>query len=219
MMVKHMLNLSDAETIQMIRENLYIQYFLGFDSFMAQAPFDSSLFVEIRKRLGMDELKRINDAIYQAAIGKFDKGSTRCVDGSEVLDRSGGKQGEQGLSKVGESDEKDKDETITHRGRMLLDATACPPDIAYPTDLKLLNSSREKCEEIIVKLFIPGLHGRKKPRTYRENARKAYLKPAKKKNRTKVELKTAIGKQLRYVNRNLKTIGNLLGTFPENTLK
>jgi hypothetical protein len=102
---------------------------------------------------------------------------------------------------------------------MLLDATACPQDIAYPTDFKLLNSSREKCEEIIDKLFIPGLHGRKKPRTYRENARKAYLKTAKKKNKKKVELKTAIGKQLRYVNRNLKTIGNLLGVFPENPLK
>ena len=102
---------------------------------------------------------------------------------------------------------------------MLLDATACPQDIAYPTDLKLLNSSREKCEEIIDKLFIPDLHGTKKPRTYREKARKTYLKTAKKKNRTKVELKTAIGKQLRYVNRNLKTIGNLRGAFPENPLK
>jgi hypothetical protein len=71
MVVKHMMNLSDEETIQMISENIYIQYFLGFDSFTAQAPFDSSLFVEIRKLAGMAELNRINDAIYKAAIGKF----------------------------------------------------------------------------------------------------------------------------------------------------
>jgi IS5 family transposase len=63
MMVKHMLNLSDEETIQIIRENLYIQHFLAFDSFTAQAPFDSSLFVENRKRLGMAEMNRINVAI------------------------------------------------------------------------------------------------------------------------------------------------------------
>ena len=109
--------------------------------------------------------------------------------------------------------------SYVNRGRMLAGATACPKDIAYPTDLALLSASSEKCEENIDKLFIPDLHGKKKPRTYRENARKAYLKTAKKKNRTKVELKTAIGKQLRFVNRNLKTIGNLLGAFPENPLK
>jgi hypothetical protein len=34
-----------------------------------------------------------------------------------------------------------------------------------------------------------------------------------------VELKTAKGKQLRNVNRNLKTIGNHLGAFHENPLK
>jgi hypothetical protein len=33
-MVKNILYLSDIETIQMIRENLYIQYFIGFDSFI-----------------------------------------------------------------------------------------------------------------------------------------------------------------------------------------
>jgi hypothetical protein len=42
-MVKLMLNMSDEETIQMIKENLYFQYFLGFDSFTSEAPFDSSL--------------------------------------------------------------------------------------------------------------------------------------------------------------------------------
>jgi len=63
------------------------------------------------------------------------------------------------------------------------------------------------------------MHGKKKLRTYREKARKTYLKTAKKKNKTKVELRGAIGKQLCYVNRNLKTILNLLGAFPENPLK
>jgi IS5 family transposase len=68
LMVKHMQNISDEETIQMIRENVYIQYFLGFDSFTSKAPFDSSLFVEIRKRMGIEQLNRINDVIYQAAM-------------------------------------------------------------------------------------------------------------------------------------------------------
>ncbi len=38
LMVKHMQNISDEETIQMIRENIYVQYFLGFDSFTSKGP-------------------------------------------------------------------------------------------------------------------------------------------------------------------------------------
>ena len=44
----------------MVTENLYIQYFLGYDSFTSKAPFDSSLFVEIRKRMGMGQLNRMD---------------------------------------------------------------------------------------------------------------------------------------------------------------
>jgi IS5 family transposase len=69
LMVKHMQNISDEETIQLIRENVYIQYFLGFDSFTSKAPFDSSLFVEIRKRVGMVQLNRINDLTWVLACG------------------------------------------------------------------------------------------------------------------------------------------------------
>ena len=83
LMVKHMLDMSDEDTIQMIKENLYIQYFLGFESFTSEAPFDSSLFVEIRKRMGMEQLNRINDAIYKAAKGKWDDLSDKEYDGSD----------------------------------------------------------------------------------------------------------------------------------------
>jgi IS5 family transposase len=58
-----------------------------------------------------------------------------------------------------------------------------------------------------------------KPRTYREKARKAYLNTAKKKKKTRAELKVGIGKQLRYVNRDLKTIDRLLCAFSENPMK
>ena len=102
---------------------------------------------------------------------------------------------------------------------MLLHATVCPQDIAYPTDLGHLNASREKCEEIIEKLYIPALQGPVKPRTHREKARKVYLNTAKKKNKTRAEIKTAIGRQIRYVSRNLKLIDTLLAAFEENPLK
>ncbi len=51
LMVKHLMNISDFETIITIQENIFIQHFLGFDSFFYEDHFNASLFVEIRKRL------------------------------------------------------------------------------------------------------------------------------------------------------------------------
>jgi transposase, IS5 family len=41
---------------------------------------------------------------------------------------------------------------------VIYDATACPQDIAYPTDLKLLNDAREKSEQLIDLLYSSELH-------------------------------------------------------------
>ena len=38
LMVKHLLNLSDRDTILAIWENIYIQHFLGFDNIIYDAP-------------------------------------------------------------------------------------------------------------------------------------------------------------------------------------
>jgi len=49
-----------------------------------------------------------------------------------------------------ETDEsKDKDSDGRHKGMLIMDATAVPQDIAYPTDVGLLNESREKLERIL----------------------------------------------------------------------
>lgn len=61
--IKHMLHLSDRETIQQIQENVFMQHFLGYTSFTNEAPFSPSLFVEIRERLNLDVMSGINDII------------------------------------------------------------------------------------------------------------------------------------------------------------
>ena len=139
--------------------------------------------------------------------------------GSDDDDVNG--QSPEGKDSSGDSQEETeaKSDVSQNRGRMLVDATACPQDIAYPTDLGLLNAIREKCEQIVDKLYIRSIHGTVKPRTYRETARKDYLTVAKKKKRTRSELKAAIRKQLGYVKRDLKTIDRLLAAMVENPLK
>ena len=60
LIIKHMLKLSDEETIEQIRENPYLQYFLGYPCYSYKHGFEPSLFVAIRKRLGEASLSTIN---------------------------------------------------------------------------------------------------------------------------------------------------------------
>ncbi len=99
---------------------------------------------------------------------------------------------------------------------MIYDASACPQDIAHPTDLGLLSKSREITEAIIDELHRANPQG-KKPRTYRKVARKAYLKVAQNKNPSKKAIRRGIKSQLQYLKRNFKTIDRQLdgfGVFP-----
>ena len=61
--IKHMCDLSDRETVLQIQENMYMQYFIGYSSFSNEEPFDPSLFVDFRKRLGKDQINLINEKI------------------------------------------------------------------------------------------------------------------------------------------------------------
>jgi hypothetical protein len=95
-------------------------------------------------------------------------------------------------------------------GKLLIDATATPADITYPTDLKLLNAAREKTEHIIDILHRPHVGTRAKPRTYRQKARRDFLGITKLKRPGAKKTRKAIGKQLRYLRRNLGHIDTLV---------
>jgi len=76
LIIKHLANLSDEETILQIQENMYMQYFIGFSGFNVDPCFDPSLFVEIRKRLGVEQINAINEKInaltFQKSVEKDD---------------------------------------------------------------------------------------------------------------------------------------------------
>ncbi len=67
LIVKHKLRLDDRGTVEMIQENIYIQYFCGFKSFTTKRAFDPSLFVDIRKRLGGEEFDKFNQLVIEKA--------------------------------------------------------------------------------------------------------------------------------------------------------
>src|SRR5699024_9120667 len=100
----------------------------------------------------------------------------------------------------------------THQGKLLVDATCVPANITYPTDVGLLNRAREKLENIIDTLHQPFIGKRKKPRTYRERARRQYLAISKQRRPNKGRIRRAIREQLGYVRRNLSHIEKLAET-------
>ena len=68
LIVKHNLGLSGDETIQIIRENPYIQYFLGIKEFTYNPIFDSGLFPSILKRLGINTFNAMHKEIIEKAL-------------------------------------------------------------------------------------------------------------------------------------------------------
>jgi hypothetical protein len=58
---------------------MYLQYFLGYSSYIKQPPFDASLFVDIRKRLGDELLAQMNDKVYEFAQAKTVKKKTNSL--------------------------------------------------------------------------------------------------------------------------------------------
>lgn len=192
LIIKERLNVSDEEAVEQIRENPYLQYFLGYEGYRDAQPFDPSMYVHFRKRFSMAQLSRINEAIVKGAI----EATQQEASSDAQVDTS--------------SDAAPPTDKPTHQGKLVMDATCAPVDIRYPTDISLLNEAREKTEKVIDVLFEPRKGCDIKPRTYRNNARRDYLRYTKKRKHTKQATRRAIGQQLRYVQRNLATIETLL---------
>jgi len=193
LIIKHHEELSDAGTIEAIQENVYMQYFIGLPSFKTDPVFDPSLFVEIRKRLGLDFWNEINTIITQHNTSK--KGKTD--------DENNG---------TGAPNDAIIHTECQNKGTLNIDATIVEQDIQYPTDLGILNESREKLEELVDVICLKT--GQDKPRMYRIEARKNYLNVAKKKRKSRKEIRKGVGKQLGYVRRNLQYIELLLADYP-----
>jgi len=182
LLIQQKLNLTDRETVEIIRESPYLQYFIGLRQFSHKIPFHPSMMVHFRKRIGSEIINKINEVT--------------------VLKE---------LRQQGEIKENESKEQAKNEGKLILDASCTPSDIAFPTDLGLLNKGRMATEKIIDKLHKGEARNiGKKPRTYREIGRKEYLKIAKKRKVRKEEREQGIKKQLQYIKRNLKSIDNLL---------
>ena len=229
MIIKHLNDFSDRETVMQIQENVYMQYFIGFSSFSTQAPFDASLFVEFRNRLGLDDINKINEKIvkiYHQSMEESSEDKSHSKNDHDDGDKAKAVEPEVSVP----TQEKEKllealpgevkkvnvipDKKVELRGSLIMDATVSPQEIAFPTDLGLLNDAREQSQKLIDGLMVYirewTVLELKKPRTYRKVARKQYLKIAQKKTRSRIEIRKGIRQQLQYLKRNIKHVHWLL---------
>merc|ERR1712054_110506 len=63
LIIKEKLRTSDRETIQQIRENPYLQYFIGLNCYQQEPPLESSMLVHFRKRIDGELINKINKKI------------------------------------------------------------------------------------------------------------------------------------------------------------
>ena len=174
--------ITDRETVAQIQENPYLQYFIGLSKYTNKLPFNSSMMVHFRSRINGEMIDKINRVMV-----------------------------EKELKKKLESESEKNENQNKNRGKLILDASCPPADIAFPTDLGLLNKARKQTEKIIDILHESGKRTlNKKPRTYREKARREYLKVAKQRRPRKEDRSEAIKIQLRYIRRNLISIEKLI---------
>jgi hypothetical protein len=214
MIIKHKLKLDDREVIESIRENMYMQIFLGLREYTYEDVFERSLFTTLRYRLGADKFDAMTRQIILRSEKKEDAAKKDLNDPEDDMTMNKLERGAEEVDirgNEGSNEKATEEKPGKNKGKLIMDATVADQMIAYPTDLGLLSRSREESERLIDELC-KKLDIKDKPRTYRRLARRQYLKLAKNRNKSRKEIRKGVGQQLRYLRRNLKNIDKLLDT-------
>lgn len=196
--IQRKLRLSDRELVDQIAENPYMQYFIGFKEFQNERPFDPSLLVSFRKRFPEEAMNRIIEKMF---IRKAED-----KDPPEGGSSSGG---------TAADDPKEGSEK-PNRGTLIIDASCAPADIAYPTDLELCDRARRWAETILDhywSLYGPANGNKHKPRTYREVARRRFLKLNKRRRRSVKKIRKELRYQLGCIRRDLDHIETYVALY------
>ena len=171
LIIKHLENKSDVETVAIIQENPYMQYFLGLDEFTTLPIFDPSTLTHIRKRLNNADFDDMNQLIILKSLE---------IKGESVII-------EDKVQNIDSKEESQIPTELPNKGHLQLDATVADANITFPTDV--INDARVLSEKIISKLHaINNLDSEikvEKPRTYSKIAKKKHLNISKKKKKSK----------------------------------
>ena len=181
--IKEHENFPQNRTMQHISENVYMQHFIGLTEFSPTPPFDSSMLSRMAARFSKEDMDRINEELYRRTHPPKDEPPSG--------DGSGG----------------------GNKGKLILDATAAPADIRYPTDVSLLNECREGTEKIIDDVWDKTDRKGHKTAYNRRKARKGYLKIAKQRKPRRKQIRQSVREQLECVEKNVDALEGILATI------
>jgi transposase, IS5 family len=68
LIIKEKLGISDRETVEQIKENPYLQYFVGMSSYSNEAPFDASMLVHFRERISVNLVNKVNQEMVKRML-------------------------------------------------------------------------------------------------------------------------------------------------------
>ena len=204
------LGLTHEELVEQIKENPYLQIFLGLEGFQYSAPFDPSVIVNFRKRLLEAVVNDFNEQIVHHGLSVVRCSAPSNNDGDDS--NHGGRTGRVGDQQIG------SDKTEPNQGSLLIDSTCAPADIRHPTDLSRLNVNEVFSEGVareLTETLIDAMHSHvrdafgHKPRTHRKQAREEFLAITKKKRPRINKIRKVIKQQLSHLKRNLAGIDAL----------
>ena len=187
--------LSDERTLELIRENVYVQFFCGLPGFQTEAPFDASSLTHWRAWLGDAGAAALSETL--ADVLEARRREARRPTPESAPDRSGAD--DDGGSAGGAAS--------VNQGALLIDATCAPADVRYPTDAALLDQARRSLERIVDVLWVASLAAgcapATKPRTYRRKARKSFAAFSRRRRPSGKVARRERRRQLQYVERDL----------------
>lgn len=210
--IKTELSLTDRGTVEMIAENPYLQYFLGFDAFKIEPPFDASMMTYFRKRFSRKSMAKINEEIIKRSMKAEAEAEAEKEAEKEAREQEKDNRDEDppGGTEEANVTEEDKEDVSSNKGKLLLDATVAPADITYPTDMKLLEEARKHTQKIKMELSKKRLKGMKKATNQNMKGRRDYLGYVRKKRHSAKDHRKALKKHLKHIERNLNQIDTYL---------
>lgn len=208
LLIKHKMNLSDRETIQMISENPYMQYMLGLPEFTTRPVFDPSLFVTIRKRLGDETFNDMSESLLKLEVRMVEE-----KEKSEVKDKDNGPDLPLSSSGSNSSINPSSISRQTHDGVLKVDATCSDAEVRYPTDLDLVQDGIRIVDRVTSRLCkainIPA------PQTHLKECRSRYLNVVKLRTKPVKKVKECMEYLLTMLYRDIMTFLGIISDNPE----
>ena len=204
LIIKHKLCLSDDETIEMIRENPYMQYFCGLEEFTDKPICDSSLLTYVRKRISEEELNNMTVQLLckqkQLQEEKLKREEQEAKDNNEDAPTPEPED----PNAAAFVDSKGRE----HKGVLKADATCADAEMRYPVDVDIIHDGCRKVTDYVIKVC--EAFGLPKLRTNYKIARKAYLLLIKQSKKKGKAVRNTIALMLNYLHKDIRILLDLL---------